>query len=560
MRTSSLLALSIGLSTSLASTAAWACGGTFCDNNGGNPMPVDQTGEDILFVLEGDQVEAHVRIQYEGDAEKFAWLVPLKSVPEISVGSEALFVSLSQVTAPQWFSTGTDHCEHIDYADDEIGDDGGEFGDDGVDDGGPPELLYETTVGAFEIVVLQGGSAGEVIEFLDANGYAQDPEAEPILQEYLDEGFLFAAIKLTAGTDVDAIHPLVFRSTGDEPCVPIRLTRIAAKQDMGIRAYFLGNERWAPTNYEHVVLNPARYDWWKPYAADSYLELLSLAVDEAGGQAFATEYAGPPPTESFNIFNPSWNANAFVEADPISAIDLIAEQGLNQHALIQPLLLEFIPPPDGVDPQDFWNNIADYAGQIDQDAWSGPEFAAVLTERIIDPGQHAIDLLGAWPKLTRLHTTMSPAEMTVDPMFHTNPDLPDVEADRVTPADYYCTDAIFHVAIAGEVTDICALTGMWPGFVDMPAALRIERIPMSGPPQVLADNAATVLEQVAAQQADVTCKLATIPEGGGGGDGGLTLGEKLCGCATTEGEAPIAIVLGILVLGIAAPIRRRRRG
>ena len=64
---------------------------------------------------------------------------------------------------------------------------------------------------------------------LDANDYAQDPASEPILQEYLDEGFLFAAVKLTAGADVDQIHPLAFRFQGTEPCVPIRLTRIAAE-------------------------------------------------------------------------------------------------------------------------------------------------------------------------------------------------------------------------------------------------------------------------------------------------------------------------------------------
>src|SRR5690606_14273689 len=93
------------------------------------------------------------------------------------------------------------------------------------------------------------------------NNYAQDPASEPILQEYLDEGFLFAAVKLAAEASVDEIHPLAFRFPGDEPCVPIRLTRIAAKEDMGIRAYFLGQDRWAPITYEHLVLNPLAYNW-----------------------------------------------------------------------------------------------------------------------------------------------------------------------------------------------------------------------------------------------------------------------------------------------------------
>ena len=40
-------------------------------------MPVDQTGEDILFVVDGAQIEVHIRIQYTGEAERFAWVVPL---------------------------------------------------------------------------------------------------------------------------------------------------------------------------------------------------------------------------------------------------------------------------------------------------------------------------------------------------------------------------------------------------------------------------------------------------------------------------------------------------
>src|SRR5690606_23793336 len=119
-------------------------------------------------------------------------------------------------------------------------------------------------VGSFEIVVLGGGSATQVLEFFATNDYYFEANAEPIIQQYLDEGFLITGVKLTAGVESDAIHPLVFRFVGDEPCVPIRLTAVGAKQDMGIRAYFLGQERWAPFNYNHVQLNAAAYDWTNP--------------------------------------------------------------------------------------------------------------------------------------------------------------------------------------------------------------------------------------------------------------------------------------------------------
>ena len=61
---------------------ASACGGTFCDSPppGKPPMPVDQSGENIVFVLSQGHVEAHVQIQYTGDPSRFAWLVPVPKV------------------------------------------------------------------------------------------------------------------------------------------------------------------------------------------------------------------------------------------------------------------------------------------------------------------------------------------------------------------------------------------------------------------------------------------------------------------------------------------------
>ena len=85
-----------------APNRAQACGGTFCDNQP-QPMPVDQSGEDILFVLDGQEVEVHIRIQYEGDAERFAWVVPLQGIPEVSVGSELVGVAPGSALAV-WLS------------------------------------------------------------------------------------------------------------------------------------------------------------------------------------------------------------------------------------------------------------------------------------------------------------------------------------------------------------------------------------------------------------------------------------------------------------------------
>ena len=88
---------------------AQACGGFFCDSPGGGqpPMPVDQTGETIVFAFDGENVEAHIQIQYTGDPERFAWLIPLQTTPEITVGSAQLFMNLLNSTVPSVSLTQT---------------------------------------------------------------------------------------------------------------------------------------------------------------------------------------------------------------------------------------------------------------------------------------------------------------------------------------------------------------------------------------------------------------------------------------------------------------------
>lgn len=574
-----LLPLLLALPVSLLAREADACGGTFCDNSL-VPMPVDQRGEDILFVQDGPEIEVHVRIQYEGEAERFAWLVPLSSLPEISVGSDALFGRLSQASAPSWRTSTTYQCDDEDGWGSTMG-----FVPENDFAGAPePDVVLEQTVGAFEVVVLDGGTAAEVVNFLQANDYAQDPAATPLIQDYLDEGFLFAAVKLTADADVEDIHPLVFRMQGDEPCVPLRLTSIAAEDDMGVRAYFLGELRWGPLNYLHVELNTLAYPWDQATAwflsSELHAAMLSQAVDLAGGRAFVTDYAGDSAiVDQSGVYSDLWDAQAFIGVDPVAAIDLIAQQGLNTHPLIQGLLLQFIPPPDLISPINFWNGIELYQDQIDLAAWDSVAFAAALTERIIEPGVHAVELLDTWPYLTRVQTLISPHEMTVDPIFAPMEMLPDVDNRIIVEKLDLCgeTGSTFAVPWQAQLREVClGEYESWPASLRAYPLLRSEKLPLMGPPQVIDNYAQDIAAALSSHQASQDCGDAGGADGGsegsegsGGSPGdaggeGETGGASLsddgakagCACQADErsrGHGALAL-LGLALLGW----RRRR--
>lgn len=550
---------------------AEACGGTFCDT-GPNAMPVDQTGENILFVIDGAYVEAHIQIQYDPDTEasKFAWLIPVMALPEFSVGSQLLFDNLLSGSVPTYgFNTTQEICGGGNNSGPQDGGTGvsaggfdseGAGGDSGEEPPGPT-VLYSETVGAFDIVVLQDTDVGSLMQWLGDNGYQQDPAAEPIIAEYLKEGHLFVAFKLTNNAEVGEIHPVTLRYLGDEGCVPIRLTRIAAQDDMDIRAFFLGDARTVPMNYRHVLVNPLKIDW--PNFAANYKTVVSLAVDAfaADGNAFVTEYAGASDVvPRAGIWSPSWLAAPFAELPAVAVIDTLEAQGLLfcdpgfcqfNHPLLAGLLARYLPVPAGLTMDSFYDCLACYEAEIDLTAWDGALFAKDLAERVIDPGKHAVDLLSKWPYLTRMYTTISPHEMLEDPIFRQNPNLPEVPALRQAARLVRCDGhATWTLPDGREV--FVPNNGAWPDFdVELPYEEEVQTVGLKGAPMTLVNNTAVINKALA------DWNLKHDPVGAEADSADQDEGGQGCGCDVQGGAGGLLASLGLL--GLLARPRARRR-
>ena len=530
MRFSSTIKLflaSVALAGLAVPRVAEACGGTFCDvpqpnPTPGNPpitMPVDQTGENIVFVMEQGKVEADIQIQYKGEAAKFAWILPVQALPEVSVGSQAVISMLLQATVPTYsYRTQFDFCGQLGGG--IVGTGAGSTVTTGGTGGGPdptggPVVVFQKPVGSFDVTVLAGGTTPEVVQWLTDNQYQVPPNASSLLDGYVANHFLFVAVKLTGGKGIDEIHPLVVRYDGTKPCVPLRLTSVAAAENMGVRTFFLGRGRVAPSNYKHVVPNLLKLDWFN--AATNYEDLISRAVDSpvANGKAFVTEYAGPTAIVGATmIASSSWDAAPFATSAPVAVVQLLEYQGLMTcinnsctyaNPLLLPMLRQYLPAPatltvNGstiIDPVAiegyFYGCLACYQSHIDMAKWNGPAFAGDLSNRVIDPSRHADVLLQTWPYLTRMFTTLSPSEMDLDPEF--------IERDDLAGVGRISLTAIQRVTCQSKVgMDLpdgrsVALSGqqIWHGFgTDMPDAERVEEIQATGAPLLLKDNTATI--------------------------------------------------------------------
>ena len=577
---------------------AEACGGTFCDGQIPGPMPVDQSGENVIFVIGDTMSEVHIQITIDPDtnAEQFGWLVPLASVPEFSVGSQPLFDALRAFSVPQYdIVTTVEDCG-------DFNSDGGNSNSASISDGDPtfpqtsggetgggePTILKQETVGAFEVVVLMDTEVEPIKQWLLDNGYVWDVKAEPILMQYLAEGNVIAALKLRTNAEVEDVHPITLRYPSNETCFPLRLTRIAAVEDMDIRVFVLAEERAAPTNYRHVLVNPLKIDWLT--RAMNYKEVITQAVDafEADGRAFVTEYAGPSAgASSSSIYSPNWDDTSFVGLDPVEAVNTLNSQGLGAcnnsfdcqwfHPLIFPMLLEFLPPPVGVEPADFYPSLADYAADIDVVKWgNGDGFAAALLTRVIEPGIHADDLIKTWPYLTRMYTTISPTEMMEDPIFHVNPDLADVENIRVAQNYVMCnSDSV--VTLPDGRDFYIPGGGPWPAIPGEEwYAEEVQTVAIKGAPMTIVNNTAAITKKLDEWNkshgwpfvpGETGAPTTGAGETGGTGGTGSTGGAESsagglggdgegCGCRSDGGPRG-ALWLGLSALGLLG-LRRRR--
>ncbi len=282
---------------------ALACGGFFCN---AQIEPVVQTAERVLFRVNDDEtITSIVEIQFEGEVTEFAWVVPIPHVidtDDISTEPAGLFDDLDRLTAPRFVAQealgesadamaigyasgcGMGGCFPWEYNDFE--------GDWSFPEPEGVEVVGQAVVGPYAAEIITAEDGLNLNWWLFNNGYRVPNEATDLIQHYVDMDMAFLGLKLNPDVPAGPIDAISFTFDGDTPMLPIVLTSIAAVQDMEIVTYVLADERYAPDNYgdarvydEQVTLNED--------GTNDYEDLLPGWIDEAGGRAWATEFAMP---------------------------------------------------------------------------------------------------------------------------------------------------------------------------------------------------------------------------------------------------------------------------
>ncbi len=513
---------------------AHACGGFFCNAT----QPVVQSGEQIVYAIEDDgSLVMTVRIDYQGTAPEFAWILPVPVVPTIELGSNAMFDALGLATAPRFdVLSRTDgtcaiapDCSYPDsgyfFADAAAASDAG---------AGGPRIYLDETLGPYETVVI-GGSGAEVTTWLTTNGYAIAPGSTPILDAYLASGHVVVALRLRTSASTSEIQPVRLRMPGTPPCLPIRLTAIATTPDLPITAFFLASHRVVSSNYSMLDASWDDVGLWTRTV--SYSSWVTREVDTLGGRAFATDYAGTTPTVMLTL--PSVTDLA-TETDPGAFLRALRVRGYGGDAQLLALLTRFVVPPDGMMPRDFYNCLFNSFGGCDVPASYDPAgLAAAIDETITQPRASDAAMIGRHAYTTRLYTTMSAEEMTLDPEFRVDDALPAVPnvhvATFVTECDshHWSYEAAVHAELPGGA--IASVQAATPHGTDASYCARLGGYLTGTTPGV--DSGLTSAPDAA----------VTATPGGGGG------------CAVGSARSPFAAIIASLALALFLARRRSPR-
>jgi len=173
----------------------------------------------LAMIVFDDMVEKIIfQIDYEGDAEDFAWVVPVPGYPKLFSVEDDIFYELHKLTQPpppSSFGCGWGAVPP-------------EAGDEGV------HIWEENQVGIYYTTTLSATDPNSLVEWLNDNGYAFPIKGQEILDYYVQKQWFFVAMKIQSDEIVNnseyytgAIQPIGIMFFSDEMVYPLKISSLS---------------------------------------------------------------------------------------------------------------------------------------------------------------------------------------------------------------------------------------------------------------------------------------------------------------------------------------------
>ncbi len=130
-------------------------------------------------------------------------------------------------------------------------------------------ILDRKIVGVFETTTITSHDAKALQTWLSENGFAVPTNAEPVIESYVKDGWVFVATKVrrdNAGNETSTPHPLSFTFKTSKPVYPMRLTGVD-NGPLSAELYVFGTSRAAAPHFKVAsctrpnIAHPLLHQW-----------------------------------------------------------------------------------------------------------------------------------------------------------------------------------------------------------------------------------------------------------------------------------------------------------
>ena len=257
----SKLALGVAAAVSAVSFAgqrpASACGGCF---HPPTQNVSDITDERMLLSVSTTQTTLYDQIEYSGSPSSFAWVLPIHGTVTVGLSADVLFNAIDALTTtqinPPQLNCPSPSCNYSSNATAGAGSD---------DSNTTPSVmvLAQANVGPYSTVQLHSNDSSALDAWLTQNGFNIPAAVQPILDQYVKEGFDFLAMKLLPNQGVQAMRPVRVTMPGASFSLPLRMASIGTGAITGITIWVVADGRYEPQNFPffHIEDSQLVWDW-----------------------------------------------------------------------------------------------------------------------------------------------------------------------------------------------------------------------------------------------------------------------------------------------------------
>jgi hypothetical protein len=287
-------ALILGASVAVSALAlfcerdASACGGCF--------HPPTQTASDItdermLLSVSPTQTTLYDQIQYAGSPTSFAWVLPIHGTVTVGLSADVLFDSMDELTATQIQAPPLNcpglptDCENLQAPSASVA--------NGASGGGAGEGTVTVTkaqnVGPYETVQLHASDSSALNDWLTQNGFDIPANVTPVIDEYVQEGFDFLAMKLLPDQGVQSMRPVRVTMPGASVSLPLRMAAIGTGSTVGITIWVVSDGRYEPQNFPFFHIDDSQLIWDWSTSLSNYTTLRAQNEAALNGKGWELE-------------------------------------------------------------------------------------------------------------------------------------------------------------------------------------------------------------------------------------------------------------------------------